>query len=411
MHASKFGGHSGINRTLRRLSRWLWWPKMKESCVKYIEGCLICQRHKPVLTPITIRGVLEKPGPFELISVDHVGPRIYNGKECFFVVIIDHASRFIVAKATDINPTAEWTIKQIKNSWVSIFYAPQMILVDRGSIFTSHIFEEYVHRELGATIIRTSPYYPQGNGINEASHRAINNMMEAASITTELNFEELLQLAVDVHNSSPHLAHGRSPYFYLFGMEPQLPGWQRFQSQRKEIDIRHNYIHEIKARSMHNCRIREENKLTAVKERFQTGSWIIYPLSFYEQRQIPEKPFKYSLNWSLPAKIVQIRKDVAIVSNWLDRERQVPLSSIRILKGEVSPSLMKANLEMIKMEMPVKHSPIQKIKSPPQEWKEFCEKSKLEINEKDKTGLEMEKVTKKRKLKKQMVLSPRNPEI
>eukprot|EP00914_Ancora_sagittata_P023133 GHVO01045845.1.p1 GENE.GHVO01045845.1~~GHVO01045845.1.p1 ORF type:complete len:115 (+),score=4.23 GHVO01045845.1:272-616(+) len=69
-HLGQFGGHLGSRRTIRRMK-------------------------KKVL-----RGILEKPRPFELVSLDHVGPREWFGKEVTYLVMIDHASRFAMAVQT-----------------------------------------------------------------------------------------------------------------------------------------------------------------------------------------------------------------------------------------------------------------------------------------------------------------------
>lgn len=36
MHASRYGGHAGINRTTNRLKKWVWWPSLKKSVSDFI---------------------------------------------------------------------------------------------------------------------------------------------------------------------------------------------------------------------------------------------------------------------------------------------------------------------------------------------------------------------------------------
>ena len=105
-HVTSFGGHSGIGRTVRRLSQYVWWPYMKQSVTEYMKGCLVCIRRSIPPKLSTYSGVLSRPFPFQLISLDFVGPRNWSGITYHYLVIIDHASRFIVARAIDRQPTA-----------------------------------------------------------------------------------------------------------------------------------------------------------------------------------------------------------------------------------------------------------------------------------------------------------------
>ena len=93
-HDSKYGLHMGIGRMIRRMNRWVWWPKLSTAVQSYVNGCLVCvRRHRPSRT--SLRGLLSKPLPLELISLDCVGPRTWCGNKYYYVVIIDHATRFI----------------------------------------------------------------------------------------------------------------------------------------------------------------------------------------------------------------------------------------------------------------------------------------------------------------------------
>ena len=54
-----------------------------------------------------------------------------------------------------------------------------------------------------------------------------------------MSFEEALACAVDVHNTTPHISVGETPFFMMFGMEPCFPGRQRFakeQDQQQRVD-------------------------------------------------------------------------------------------------------------------------------------------------------------------------------
>eukprot|EP00923_Selenidium_pygospionis_P023959 GHVN01041665.1.p1 GENE.GHVN01041665.1~~GHVN01041665.1.p1 ORF type:complete len:140 (-),score=6.30 GHVN01041665.1:197-616(-) len=109
-----YGGHRGINSTARA----------------------------------TTTMVLTKPNPFELVSVDFVGPRSLWGQEWHYVVLIDHCSRFVVTKAVQ-SANGDSAIQALRELWSPVFGAPRAVLSDNG--------------DLAAHLIYSSPYYPQAN--------------------------------------------------------------------------------------------------------------------------------------------------------------------------------------------------------------------------------------------------------
>ena len=46
MHDHPTAGHPGQDKTLRRMQRKYWWPRMREWITDYVKGCAICQQNK-----------------------------------------------------------------------------------------------------------------------------------------------------------------------------------------------------------------------------------------------------------------------------------------------------------------------------------------------------------------------------
>ena len=147
----------------------------------FVGQCLVCLRHHPTQAK-TLRGLLEKPLPLQLISLDHVGPRKWANQTVFYLVMIDHATRFMMATPMEVVSGAA-TKRALEERWVAVFQAPEAILTDRGSVFREKEFQNYVTQELCAYHIFSSAYYPQGNGLNEASHKGLEASIAAAAET------------------------------------------------------------------------------------------------------------------------------------------------------------------------------------------------------------------------------------
>eukprot|EP01071_Lankesteria_metandrocarpae_P011824 Lankesteria_metandrocarpae@DN5471_c1_g3_i5.p1 len=122
------------------------------------------------------------------------------------------------------------TVEIFGRVWFSMFLAPRAVLTDRGGVFRSAMFDEFVTQQLGAYHVYSSPYYPQGNGMNEASYIALQRSI-AAAMRESNDMSYALREAVKIHNATPHFATRMSPFFFMFGQEMCFPGWQVFRQQ------------------------------------------------------------------------------------------------------------------------------------------------------------------------------------
>ncbi|MEK6249061.1 MAG: DDE-type integrase/transposase/recombinase, partial [Planctomycetales bacterium] len=247
-HFSRFGGHHGINRTTRRINRHCWWPRPSKSVAEYISKCLPCARYR---TPNSrsLKGTLEKPLLFQLISLDCVGPRDWQGTKHWIIVAIDHHSRYMVTQTLQHSPNAAATQEFLEMFWLPYFGAPQAILTDRGTEFTSAAFRDYVLKSLQSAIIHTSPAYPQGNSINESSHRILQHTIAARSAhERSTGFAVLVRDATIAYNAAPHSATGQPPFFLLTGQDLVLPGLQDY-TDPPSTDVRHACLREQRLRA------------------------------------------------------------------------------------------------------------------------------------------------------------------
>jgi hypothetical protein len=170
-------------------------------------------------------------------------------------------------------------------------------------------------------------------------------------------FAQALKDAVSVHNACPHSATGESPFGFLFGQEPVFPGWQAF-SWKVGDDARRSKLQEIRCRSMIRAKIGEEYQARQWNEgdKVKVGDWILFPRGEYERKtrasDTAEGLVKYKPWWSLPAKVVRLKKAVCHVSELGNSTElhPVPLVQVLHLEGPVPPTLAKLNVDHIKRE-------------------------------------------------------------
>ena len=383
-HNTPYGGHCGVNRTVRRMKNWVWWSGMKGDVANYVQQCLICVRRGLRISK-TLRGLLTRPTAFQLVSLDYVGPRTFGQEQWSYLVIIDHATRFLFAAATE-RISADHASGILTCTWVPIFGAPEAILTDRGTTFTSPAFSEMVTKRLGAYHIFTSPYFPQGNAVNEASHQSLERSLSAAAAMGLTNFPEALQNAAGSYNATPHPATGNSPHWALYGREPVFPGWQALAYDVPEEIRTSNRSIETQIK-MTFASAQSHYKKIFPTEKVEEGDWIVFLRSTYESKTAAdtENVGSYAPPWSLPAKVIRVGKNqITVKECGSGRERQVPTSQARLLKGEIPPSLQKTNLREIFKMPPRRPEPPGAAKDvradmPPVTWRHFMSEAPLNI--------------------------------
>ena len=107
---------------------------------------------------------------------------------------------------------------------IPYFATPRRLLSDLGKEFISSIWTMLL-RSLGIQQVLTSPYHPEGNAINERSHRTLNNMLHAHLLegpSTKAWVDQVPRIMLTL-NAMPHERHGFSASMIATGRKPALP--------------------------------------------------------------------------------------------------------------------------------------------------------------------------------------------
>lgn len=144
----------------------------------------------------------------------------------------------MLINVTDKAPTSKNAINIIRNTWAPIFGCPRSILTDRGLISMSQEFKDYIINELQIKLYHTSAYYPQGNGINESSHKSLDYILKTLYEKKELHFEQIVKNVILIYNNTHHGAIGETPYFSIYGIDCIRPDFSKITPKTtKEMKI------------------------------------------------------------------------------------------------------------------------------------------------------------------------------
>ena len=192
-------------------------------CIEVAQSCPQCQRGSDYGHRQKTTGTIESKGPWDTLSVDIVGPLPADRRHEFIIVFVDCYSRFTVLVPAS-NYTADTVSDALLRHVVPYFGTPRRLLSDRGREFVGEVWGKLTS-SLGIQRVLTSPYHPEGNSINERSHRTMNNMLRAR-LSRDLPSRKWvveipgIMLAL---NAMVHEPHGFSASMIATGREASLP--------------------------------------------------------------------------------------------------------------------------------------------------------------------------------------------
>ncbi|EZG42870.1 integrase core domain protein [Gregarina niphandrodes] len=144
------------------------------------------------------------------VSLDLIGPRMFKGNTHYILVIIDTATRFLVTRVIQ-SKEAQVITDAFAQGFVAYFGVPRQVYVDNGSEFEG-AFAAFITKVLRVDIVKSPPYVPRSNGINESSHKALESQIAKINADSPNDsYELLVALATYTHNATPHAATGLAP--------------------------------------------------------------------------------------------------------------------------------------------------------------------------------------------------------
>eukprot|EP00922_Rhytidocystis_sp_ex-Travisia-forbesii_P069806 GHVS01104252.1.p2 GENE.GHVS01104252.1~~GHVS01104252.1.p2 ORF type:complete len:156 (+),score=17.92 GHVS01104252.1:1-468(+) len=134
-----------------------------------------------------------------------------------------------------------------------------------------------------ASLMFTSPSYPQGNGINESSHRMLMHTVKArASVEVGAVIEELVSDATVAFNATPKSDTGQSPFFVITGQEMCLPGMAPYMEQTDEV-ARKATVTEMRFRALVKSEMTADKFEQVDDAQYAVGDVVLRELSPYER--------------------------------------------------------------------------------------------------------------------------------
>ena len=120
------------------------------------------------------------------------------------------------------NKSADTIVTTLINQYLPVHMCPRYILSDNGMEFKNSIMDQ-VLQQLGIDRILSAPYHPQSNRKLEVFHKYLKPMLKKLCKKDPANWDKYLNQVLVSYRITPNLATVESPFFLVYGRDPNLP--------------------------------------------------------------------------------------------------------------------------------------------------------------------------------------------
>ncbi|KAG7668438.1 hypothetical protein KSW81_002322 [Nannochloris sp. 'desiccata'] len=225
-HDAAIAGHLGRDKTIAAIGTTYTWPGMREDIARYVAECPTCQvvKSSNQVTPGLLSPLDIPCRRWEQIHIDLIGPLPVTPRGFDAIVtIVDRLSKAAVFIPTTMTVTARQLAELFFNNVFRHYGLPSIIISDRDPRFTSNFWRALMDH-LGISLHMTAAYHPQSDGQAERHNRTIQDMLRAyVNPSTRDDWDEHLVALEFAYNNSVNRATGFSPFFMLYGQNPNTP--------------------------------------------------------------------------------------------------------------------------------------------------------------------------------------------
>ena len=346
-------GHASKITVLDLMRKRWWWPGMRADIQEWLAACEQCQlaanadrkNHHAPMKP------LEVPPAFSRWHLDFIGelPTTINGNR-WLLVAVDYATNWTIARAVP-DATGEAIANFLYEEIVMRFSCPNEILTDRGANFMSNVLNYYMGR-LKINHLRTSSFHACTNSKVEHTNGILKQMLYKFAHGKIYHWDQFVDPAVFACQVRKHRTTGFSPYFLVYGQEPNLPGDMLppfIQVTEDEPDHAAVVTGRIPiVRKIREARALAEKRLqdNAAKDKAKWDA-AIKPQTFSVGDHVlmrHENKFSLEYNWKGPFKILKANLDTHIYQlqdlngkvygSWVHTDRLRPIHTNSSISAE-----------------------------------------------------------------------------
>ncbi|VDP34816.1 unnamed protein product [Heligmosomoides polygyrus] len=215
------GGHFHWRKTLSKIARRYFWPRMAEDIFTLCRSCEICQRKRAASMN---QELLLSPVPtaiFDKVYVDLTGPlhTSISGNK-YILALIDHFSKYVIAVPLP-NCSSISVAQAIMNECILKYGVMTELISDNASYLRSETIAE-LGKLLRISHYYCTPYHHEGNGACERVFATFQLMWRAYVKTDQTDWDNYVAPCTFTYNTSTHSSTNNTPFFLMFGRDPSF---------------------------------------------------------------------------------------------------------------------------------------------------------------------------------------------
>ena len=206
-------GHQGNSHTYCLTKHQYYWKGMNKDIWKYIANCVLCRQDKAKVQQYPLQMTEIPDRPFDKIAIDLV-------TDC---ETSTSGNKHIWPEAFPIpDKSADTIVTTLINQYLPVHMCPRYILSDNGTEFKNNLMDQ-VLQQLGMDRIFSAPYHPQSNSKLEVFHKYLKHTLKKLCEKDPANWDKYLNQVLASYRITPNLATAESPFFLVYGRDPNLP--------------------------------------------------------------------------------------------------------------------------------------------------------------------------------------------
>ena len=313
LHEGAVGGHLGVDKTIGRLRERFYWPAHFNDMQEWCHNCGVCQTRKsPAPKARAPLKSIVTGYSLQLVATDIVGPMPESaGGNRYILVVSDYFTRYVEAYPIP-DQEATTVAHRLVDEFFLRFSPPEQLHSDQRRNFESSVVAEAC-RLLGIEKSRTTPYYPQSDGLVEKFNRTLLDMLATAVIDRPFEWERHLPRLCFTYNTSIHPTTGFSPFTLMFGRQARLPTDVAFGTSPSPAVAVPQYVAQLQESLQFSyARVREQMGHQLQKQKvhydartegdpFEDGDWV-----WLHHPAVPKgKSRKLHRPWTGPYRVVK----------------------------------------------------------------------------------------------------------
>jgi hypothetical protein len=325
---SHINNHAGFRPIRLFLRRYYFIPGLNRNLRQFLQGCELCQTHKPSTLRVTPLGVTPlPPGKNKVWSLDLIlGLESYGGNNAL-LSMVELFSGFRLAIPVKKTVTAQEVANIIQQHIIMHYGVPSKLTSDGGpnllvSKFLTKFCQRYgIERHVGVV------YSPKSHGGIEASNRYVQDLCRILADQLQEPFLKNVEFAIYYLNSKLDPARGGlSPSEIMFGSNIEskmLFNLESFESPRESKE-KIRKIEKIISKTLAEQRAQLIAKHKKPKVTYEKGSFVMEK----DFRLLPKKKCKARY---FPAPLLVIQNYIAtlIVKDSFGRIRSVHKDNLK----------------------------------------------------------------------------------